>query len=638
MNKRLAVLLIVVSGAVVAVHWPALRAGALSVDDEGVLVNNDLVRNPGWSSVRRFVTDWYDGSAAPGYPQPVTMISLMLDCQLGGRPDNLGPFHRTSLVLHVANTCLVVALLYMLLLAERKKGAFVNAGLERAFPSGASDGKGSTPNTDVRFPCASSAAMAGLLFGVHPLAVEPVVWIAQRKALMAAFFSLACLVLYVGYVRRPGAVRYGGCLAAFVLALGSKPTSIPLPLVLMLLDLWPLRRLTKIINFRLLEKVPFFVLATLAGWITYQTNASPGAPAFDVGHTVLRVVHQIGFYIGKMLWPVNLSNCYAAPDSFALSNGSVMSGLLVSSGLLAAALISLRRTRAVAVGLAIWFVLLFPTMGAVSFGTLYVFDNYLYLPAVGLLLILAWAFGRLQARRPGQVPVVWAVVCGVAAMEIYVTRQYFHAWADTETHARYLVAVSPGSGVSHHQLGVVLMGRGEVDKAAEQFREAVRLKPDYAPAHVNIGTIELQHERVEQAAERFTKAVTLVPRSAVAHCNLGVALARLDRTDEAIGRFEEAVRLNPDFAEARNNLGNLLTHAGRLDEAVLHLERAVQLKPEYVEAHYNLGVALARQGRISEAVAAYEEALRLRPDWPLAHNALARLAASRPSSARPGRE
>ncbi|MGB9625924.1 MAG: hypothetical protein ACPMAQ_13800, partial [Phycisphaerae bacterium] len=259
----LAGVIVVVTVAVVAVHWPALSAQALSFDDSAYLVENDLVRHPGWASARRFLTEVRAPSTVPGYYQPLAMISLMLDYAMGGRPEYLRPFHRTSLALHAANTALIVVLLYGLIGAMGRYGKTGNQGdAHTRGKRGVGLGEPSCR--------ALVAGGIGLLFGLHPLTVEPIPWVGERKTLLAAFFSLWSLVLYVRYARAGGRPWYVASLTAYLLALMSKPTSTPLPAAMLLLDFWPLGRL----GWRaVIEKVPFLLVGGVSAVITYISQA-----------------------------------------------------------------------------------------------------------------------------------------------------------------------------------------------------------------------------------------------------------------------------------------------------------------------------------------------------------------------------
>ena len=269
----LLVLIAIVCGAVVVVHYPALSAQAISFDDSQYLSNNTLVQNPSWGSARRFLTEVLEPSTVGGYYQPLTMISLMLDCGMGGSDDNLMPFHRTSLILHTANTFLIVVLLYLL---------FGNAVI---------------------------AAAVGLLFGLHPMAVETIAWVGERKTLLAAFFALWSLIFYARYASKNSWVTYACCLAAYVLALMSKPTSTTLPVVMLLMDFWPLKRLSRR---AVLEKIPFFTLVAISAVITYVSQSRTSITSLPTNYGIERIpfilCHNIVFYLYKIIWPVNLTD------------------------------------------------------------------------------------------------------------------------------------------------------------------------------------------------------------------------------------------------------------------------------------------------------------------------------------------
>jgi hypothetical protein len=299
MKKLAANIAIVVAVCVIvlAAHWPVLSAKALSFDDAEYVIKNVLVQNPSWASTKRFFTEVFVPSSVKGYYQPLTMVSLMLDYAVGGREDNLLPFHRTSVVLHAANTALVIVLLYLL---------FRNIWI---------------------------AAAAGLLFGVHPMTVESVAWISDRKTLLAAFFSFWSLLFYILFARKTGKKYYVACLLAYLMALMSKPTSVFLPFVMVLMDYWPLNRLSwKSVREKLPLFVPFIVfivitfvsqLASAGGWL-------PGHEQHTVQTTLLIICHNIIFYPLKMLWPANLSSNYIYPRPFVISNPEVLADVVAT--------------------------------------------------------------------------------------------------------------------------------------------------------------------------------------------------------------------------------------------------------------------------------------------------------------------
>ena len=308
----LAVLAIIVIGITFIAHYPVLTARALSFDDDQYLTDNQLVKNPSWTSTGRFLTEILKPSTVAGYYQPLAMISLMLDYGMGGRGDNPRLFHQTSLILHLFNTILIIILLYWL---------FGNYWV---------------------------AAAVGLLFGVHPMTVESIAWLGERKTLLAAFFSLWALIFYLGYLRKSNRQFLWAALIAYAAALLSKPTSIPLPLLMLILDYWPLARFGKK---AVLEKIPFMILGIIAAIITYlsQKNTS-GAAMYPWQQILLVPGYNIMFYLLKFVWPIHLSSFYPFPEPFTLANPVVAVMVGGTCLLIVILLISRRWTKAFLIG------------------------------------------------------------------------------------------------------------------------------------------------------------------------------------------------------------------------------------------------------------------------------------------------
>jgi len=553
-------LLIVGLVAVVAgTYWPVLSAQAISFDDHQYVLENPLVQNPSWTSARRFLCEVRRPSTVAGYYQPLAMISLMLDCAMGGRPDDFRQFHRTSLALHLVNTCLVMGLMYAL------------------------------------FGELWIAAMVGLLFGLHPLHVEAVATVGERKTVLSPFFALLCLIVHVRYARRSSLRSYAACMGLYVLSLLSKPTSMPLPLLMLLLDYWPLGRLNRR---AVIEKLPFFVVGAGFAVITVVSQGQYGAVPMPGDYPLLRVplilCHNIVFYLWKIVFPVDLSVHYPFPEPLGLSNPAVSAGV-VGTGLLILVLwASRRRTPAFWVGGLFFVVAILPTMGIVGFSVVLTSDKYVYLPLVGLGLSLSWVLGplwstrvnggRVYGRRAGPL----ALVLILAAAEAWTTRRTLAPWGDSVSLFLHMANLAPRAVIVRNNLGLILAQRGRLDEAVDQYREALRVKPDYE----------------------------------LAHRNLADALLRKGRTDEAIAHYIEALRINPNMAAAHFKLGNLLVGRGRLEEAIVHFRQTVRLNPTMPEAHNNLGAAILRQGKAEEAIEHFTEALRLKPDFEAARRNL----------------
>ncbi len=586
--------------------------------NDGVYVTqNGRVQNPSWANAGRFLSEVSAPATVRGYYQPLAMISLMLDTVMGGRPDNLRPYHRTSLVLHVLNATLVTVLLYLLL---------------APFPSGAA---GSSPVPGR----ACVAAMVGLLFGLHPMAVEPVAWLGERKTVLAAFFALLCMIFYVLHTHRRRPILLAASIVWFLLALLAKPIVTPLPVLLLLLDWWPLRR----IGIRaLVEKLPFFALAGVFAAITVisqrhmeLTNTRPLSPA---DHLLL-VCHNIAFYPFKMIRPVGLSPVYPFPATFSFAEPAVLAGVVGTLLLLAVLILSLWRTRSLMMGWLFFFAALLPTLMNVGYSFGIAADKYAYLPAIGLLISLAWVLRRAWAFPsdadipPDMVPgpagpvmtirfprVAVILVVGLAAvLEARATGRYLAEWQDTGRLSRRILAVAPGTEWAHTQLSSFLLDQGDVAGAISHAQTAVSLDPQSAKAHINLGLALAAKRDAAGATACFNQALRIKPDSAEAHNGLGIVLAERRDYAAAIRAFEASLRSMSDLPEPHFNLGLTLAMRGRPEDAaaaVRHLENAVRLNPRYAAAHLRLADLLSRLGRREDALRHYRKAVDLRPDDP----------------------
>jgi protein O-mannosyl-transferase len=591
---------VTVTAIVAWAHWPALSARAISFDDDQYLLNNHLVQAPSLASARRFFGEVSKPSTVTGYYQPLAMTSLMLDAATGGGPNNLRPFHRTSLALHLLNTLLVVGLLYQL------------------------------------FGEPWTAAITGLLFGVHPFTVEPVAWIGERKTLLGACFALLSLMAYVWFTRADngrGRARYGLCLGAYLLALLSKPTSMPLPIVMLLLDCWPLGRLGRR---TVAEKVPFFVLGLLSAVVTVvsQRNAGgisyPGEGGHSLWSLLLIVCHNLMFYLFKVVWPSDVSAYYPFPEPLNLAQPMVLAGVLGTCVLAVLLLVSLRRTRALVVGWLVFFVAIFPAIGVIGFTHAIAADRHTYLPLIGFLVILAWGLGRLWCMKPGVPGLSFSlrVLTCVAAValicsEARATRYHLGFWRDSETLYRYMLSLAPKAPAVHLNLGVALVDEGKTEEAIACYRRALELQPGLPEASISLaGALTDQGGHLDEVVALYRSALQEKPDSAEAHNNLGFVLLGQGQIDEAIAHCRRALELKPEYADAHNNLGLALAARGQTDQAVSHYRRALELKPDHMKAENNLAIALINQGHVDEAVAAFRRALKLKPDSAEAHNNL----------------
>jgi tetratricopeptide (TPR) repeat protein len=577
-----AVLIVAVCAAVAAVHWPALSARALSFDDDEYLTGNVLVQKPSWTSAKRFITEILAPSTVKGYYQPLTMISLMADYALGGRKNNLMPFHRTSLILHIANTALIIVLLYLL------------------------------------FGQIWIAAGVGLLFGVHPMTVEPIPWVGERKTLLAAFFSLWSLIFYflftIYYLRTASSKRqafkfYIGSFIAYLLALMSKPTSTPLPVVMLLMDYWPLRRISRR---AILEKVPFFVLGGISAIITVVSQSRTGKTVMPSQSGLMRIplvlCHNIIFYLYKMIWPVNLSSHYAFPESLTLSE-PMMSAIVTGACILITILVlSLRWTRAALTGWLIFFVAILPTMQIIGFTNVIAADKFVYLPSVGLLMALAYFLCRLCAgeRRLVRCTIVAAVIFVLAGAESAGTRRYLADWRDTISLYEHMLALTPDAATVHYNMGVELTALGRTDEAIARYRRVIELRPDSVDAHNNLGVTLESAGNLNEAISQYHQVLQIDPNDFEARYNLGGAMEKQGNLKEAVNCYRQALRIRPDSAETYNNLGYVYGKLGRWQKAAETFRQATKVGPDNAGAHYNLGAAYLAAGDSNSALEEYK--------------------------------
>jgi len=579
----LAALLIVIAGVVLAAHWPALSSQAFLFDDDQYLIENSLVQNPGWDSAKRFLTEVLEPSTVRGYYQPLTMISLMLDWAMGGRLDNLRVFRQTSILLHVANSLLLATFLYLL--------------FRHIWP----------------------AAMGGILFGVHPMTIEAVAWISERKTVLATFFALWCLIFYVLYVRK---VRWQ-CLAisaaAYILALLSKPTVIAMPVLFVLLDIWPFRRLGKR---TVIEKAPFFAVGAAAAIVTYVSQSRTSLAKLPAESGLVRIVltfcHNIIFYLHNLVWPVDLSWYYPFPEPFDLSNRWVLFTVVGTCLFLAALAVSAWWTRGPAVGWLFFFFAILPTMGVIGFHPVIAADRHMYFPMVGLLMAVTY-YGGLLWRKAGagkkwERLFLLVAVTILAASEFIMTRRYLRHWRDSERVYEYMLEYSPNVAILHNNLANFLGDKGRLEEAVSHFKRSLELKEGSAEVHNNLGNVLWELGRDTEALRHYRAALKLKPRFAPAHYNLAGLLAETGRLDAAASQYRKALEVEDDYVEAWTALGWVLAQKGEPAEAVKCYERAIELRPGYILAHGRLALVLAGLNRVEDAIKHCRIVLKARPN------------------------
>ena len=516
-------------------------------DDLYVTENVQVQQGLGWDSVV-----WAMTTMEAAFWHPLTWLSHILDYQLFGL--NPAGHHLTNLLFHLAN----VVLLFWVL--HRMTGAL--------WPS----------------------ALVAALFALHPLNVESVAWVAERKNALSTLFWLLTLLAYVGYVKKPGWQRYLGMMGIFVLGLMAKPMLVTLPCVLLLLDYWPLGRLGKgprefweRLPRLAAEKVPFLIpvaaVSLLAIRAQSQAGALPSWEGLSLGTRVGNAVLAYGLYLKKMLWPMDLAVFYPHPGSSLGAGPVVLAALLL-------VILSLsvgwqgRKSPYLVVGWLWYLGTLVPVSGLIQVGGHAMADRYAYIPLMGLFIILVW--GAAELAQTLNLPKIWLVgasLCLLMTMMGFV-RLHLSYWKNSITLFQHTLRFTSDNHLAHSNLGLAFLQQGDLDQAIDHFYRALEIQPGFAPVH----------------------------------SNLGIALRRKGIPDEALQHSIKAVQINPSLAKAHNNLGISLFQKGRVDEALQEFRTALEIKPNYPACYYNLGVVLETQDRTEEAVESFRQVLRWDPE------------------------
>jgi tetratricopeptide (TPR) repeat protein len=599
----LGALLVVVT---VFAYAPVRHYGFVALDDQGYVMRNPQVRaGLTWAGMRWAFTTGYAANW-----HPLTWLSHMLDVQLFGL--HAGAHHVVNLCLHLASTLLLWATL------RRMTGSL------------------------------GRSTFVAALFAVHPLHVESVVWIAERKDLLSTLFWMLTLWAYVSYVRAADRtsvrVWYGAVLLFFALGLLAKPMLVTLPFVLLLLDVWPLGRIAfpkttpgvvslalraettpgVVFGRLLVEKLPLFALAVASSVATLIAQRQGGAVvALHMVPLGVRVSNAlVGYltYLFRTIWPTRLAVFYPFDRSMPAWQG--LAAFLALAALTVLLLRAARRRPYLGVGW-LWFLgTLVPVIGLVQVGMQATADRYTYVPLIGIFIVIAWGAPELLARAPARRAVLPIAAAAAIAACTVGTRAQVAVWRDDQALWQHAKDVVPRNFRADSALGGMLNEAGKAHDAVALLREAVRIEPDFADAHNNLGmALVILGEDDEAAAELWT-ALRLNPGLGEAHNNLGTVLERQGKHAEALSQFTEALRLDPGSAEIRCRMGLTLVNQGKVSDAITLFQEALRLEPGFAEAHSDLGFALMALGRIDEAVSHYTEALRINPDLATAHENL----------------
>ena len=572
--------------------------------DDNVYVTENRHVNGGVSreSVMWAFTTPHGGTS---YWHPLTWLSHMLDCQFFG----LNPFwhHITSLLFHTVNTLLLFLVL--------------------------------TKMTRAVWPSAFVAAV----FALHPLHVESVAWISERKDLLSAFFWLLTIWAYANYAERGGIGRYMLVFVGLALGLMSKPMVVSLPFVLLLLDYWPLGRLKwgtkassqsesicaagcRLSVCRLVaEKIPLFILACALSVVTIIVQKDVGAlrtdESFSLTVRVSNALVSYVSYITKMAFPYRLAVFYPHLGR-SLPVWRVVASFLILAGISTGVIRMVRRRPFFAVGWLWYLGTLVPVIGLVQAGFQAMADRYTYLPSIGIFIIVAWGAAEISAQWRYRKILLGLLAGAVVICLLLCTRRQVRYWQNGVTLFEHTLEVTQNNYVVHDFLALAYQAQGDFNKELEHYRKALQIRPDYTRANNNLGkALQLRGNLVE-AIRHYRRALQVNDSYAEAHNNLGVALSVQGNLDEAIPHFRSAIQSKENFSEAYCNLGNALILQGKTVEAQKHWDEAIQLAGG-PRMHANIATALARAGEYEKALLHWSESLRLNPDQPMVENVMA---------------
>jgi len=619
-----------------AVFWQVSSFDFVRYDDDKYVTENRHVQagltrgGIAWAFLSVYANNWH----------PLTWLSHMLDYQLFAA--NPAGHHITNLFFHIINTLLLFFILKQMT-GFSWRSAFV-----------------------------------AVLFAIHPLHIESVAWVAERKDVLSTLFFMLTVWAYVRYVERPGIYRYLAILLFFALGLMSKPMLVTLPFVLLLLDFWPLGRLhlegslfnTDPSGLRavgdgnenrsgvglIIEKIPLFILSAASVCATLYAQWSGIAPLESLPFSTRMSNALVSYisYMGKMIWPQDLAVFYPYPESIPLwqVGGAVLLLILIT-----AIAVRLRRRYPYAIVGWLWYLgTLVPVAGLVQVGYQSMADRYTYLPMIGLFIAIAWIVPDLLARwRSHRIALTVLAACVIAAL-MTVSLFQIRYWQNSMTLFARALSVTKNNAVIETNMGASLAEQGKFGEAIGHYQEALRIKPNDFEARYNLANALARQGKMEEAVSHYAGILQTQPSAAAVHNNMGIALSQLGRTGEAIDHFREAIRIKPDFQDAGSNLetaligqartkkpvpekvaiqpadpnsaegqlrmGLSLFQEGRADEAIPKFEEALRLNPNLVAAHISLGLIMAQKRNLDKAIDHFRKALKIKPDIAEAHNSL----------------
>ncbi len=602
--------------AVALVFAQSVTHEFVNFDDDSYVYTNPVIRK-GLSGAG---IAWVFTQSHGGNWHPLTGISHMLDCQIFGM--KAGWHHLVNVLIHAASVVLLF-LVVQEVLSSLWQAAFVAA-----------------------------------IFAIHPLHVESVAWVSERKDVLSGLFFILTLAAYLHYVRSPSMRRYLWVALMLTLGLMAKPMLVTMPIVLLLWDYWPLGRgvgegwwvgskaaagtsraevRSRSTDIRptttdqqtllrlIAEKIPLFLLAlaSAAATLAAQTQAIVHVQTAPLPWRISNALVAYIAYLGQLFYPANLAALYPHPQD-ALPRWQIAGALLILLLVTGFAVASMRSRPYLFVGWIGYLAMLLPVIGLIQVGPQAMADRYSYLPTIGLTIVLAQAAGRLRPRR---VVLTCTTLLGLLLVLAWNQTSFWH---DSESLWRHTLARTSRNSIAHFALAATLKDHGKLPEAIDHYKRAIEITPDYETAHYDLATIYRGQGAMDEALDHYQKAVAVQGDMYDARLNLAVLLDSQGRTDEALAHYEAILTFLPDDVAAHNNLGDALARLGRFDEALQHCRKAVAAAPQRADVHFTLALTFHRAGQIDAAIEEYRRALTIAPDFAPAQRGLEQVLAQKP--------
>ena len=581
--------MLLIAAVTLAVYSQTRDFGFISYDDPIYTTGNQMVQ--GGFTLDGIVWAFTEATAHTNYWAPLTWISFLIDHELYGMDP--GGFHLTNMLLHIVNAVLLFTTF-----------RYLTGRLWESF-------------------------FLAFFFAVHPLHVESVAWISERKDMVSTLFWILTIRAYAHYVRQPNFWRYGAMFFLFLCCLMGKPMGVTLPFVLLLMDYWPLDRYARYrsgaagLPWRHLirlawEKGPLFLVIAVVVPLTYYTQHAEGAlPSYaDISILQRLETSLVGYavYILKTFWPLNLGILYPYPESLPLWQPLAAAALLIA--ITGFSLKKAGRFPYLPVGWFWYLGTLVPVAGLVVIGPHAIADRYTYIPLIGVFFMVLWGVGDLAAAAGTQwKKAAWGMACLSVLTAAALAHRQVGFWKNDLTIYTHTLRVTEKNWPIHLNLGAAYRKIGADMQALGHYREAVRLKPGQPELHISVGDVLIAMGRTAAAIANYNDALKVLPESADIHTALAVALDQHGEADQARYHFIEALAIDAESADAHHGMGVFLFNQGQVERAMAHYRSALRVDPEHAPAHTNLGIALLSKGAIAQARGHFQAAIIADPEY-----------------------